>query len=92
MGSFQSLPADCIPKSINYLITFYLSAYESKHFSWQEVHQKQQIFGGCRLGYGQKSNFIYPRQFIVLTLWQGWAIISHEGPDLEKLLKLRAAR
>ena len=23
---------------------------------------------------------------------QGWAIISHEGPDLEKLLKPRAAR
>ena len=25
-------------------------------------------------------------------IMQGWAIISHEGPDLEKLLKPRAAR
>ena len=26
------------------------------------------------------------------TVEQRWAIISHEGPDLEKLLKPRAAR
>ena len=33
-----------------------------------------------------------PKAFEPMTLEQGWAIISHEGPDLEKLLKPRAAR
>ena len=37
----------------------------------------------------QKANPVLPRR---VTVPQGWANFSHEGPDFEKLLKPQAAR